>query len=149
MVAMAITRFEAAPVLVPSGIRLPTRETRRVPVLALSSSVSAAAAKVSSRPNGRILRRGILGYVVDGLLGLGSNAALGHGGAGQGPLPLTGSDFSFYDVAHPSRALIPSLRSVHRVVVLHVGLLGSVSSLSVVAVLVDFVAVRERRASPG
>ena len=96
---MAITRFEAAPVIVPLGIRLPTRETRRVPVPAVSSSVSAAAAKVSSRPNGWILRRGILGYVVDGLLGLGSNAALGHGGAGQGPLPLTGSDFSFYDVS--------------------------------------------------
>ena len=42
-----------------------------------------------------------------------------------------------------------ALAFVPRVIVLRVGLLSSASSLSVVAVLVDLVAVRERRARPG
>jgi hypothetical protein len=92
-----------------------------------------------------------LHYVVNGRLGLGSNTALGHGWAGQGqePLPLTGSDFSFYNIGHPSLALIPSLHFVPCVVVLCVGPLATASSLSVVAVLVNLVAVRECRAGPG
>jgi hypothetical protein len=160
-----VARFEAAPVLVPLGVRLPPRATRRVPVPApvpvLSSSVSAAATLVFPR-------RAVLPTVGPGPSSAGASCVtlvafldlvptrrlvvVGAGaGAGAGAtstdwlrvlvprrrLPFAGS------ASGPSGSRVApavALAFVPRVVVLRVGLLGSAGSLSVVVDSVDFVA---------